>query len=139
MWSPFLHPPKKAFLFLSVWPRREYTWIHNWKDSILFCFANYQQRAPYSHRQSRNRVMNTFTIINIIGLFYACPLKKGLPSPFSLAKNIIYSGTHLKEKLIDLFWKPLGYLLFPYKQSRQRMVITLPMVNINSNVWRFRW
>ena len=36
-------------------------------------------------------------------LIYACPLEKGFPSPFSLASNLIYLGTHLKEKLTDLF------------------------------------
>ena len=26
---PFFHPPKKAFLSSSVWPRREYIWTLN--------------------------------------------------------------------------------------------------------------
>ena len=34
MWSPFLHPPKKAFLSPSVWPRRQYTWKLNVRDSL---------------------------------------------------------------------------------------------------------
>ena len=29
--------------------------------------------------------------------------KKGLPFPFSLARNRIYLGTHLKEELAGLF------------------------------------
>ena len=32
MWLPFLHP--------SVWPRREYTWTLNWKQSLLIYFEN---------------------------------------------------------------------------------------------------
>ena len=51
--APFLHPPKKAFLSSSVWPRREYTWTLDWKESLLTCFENCQD-VPYSHRQSRN-------------------------------------------------------------------------------------
>ena len=67
MWSPFLHPPKKAFLSPSVWPRREYIWTLNWKESLLICFENCQG-VPCSHRQSRNRMMNTFIIGNITSI-----------------------------------------------------------------------
>ena len=38
----------KAFLSSSVWPRREYTWTLNWKQSLLICFESYQG-IPYSH------------------------------------------------------------------------------------------
>ena len=48
MWSPFLHPSKKAFLSPSVWPRREYTWTLNWKESLLIYFEN-DQNLSYSH------------------------------------------------------------------------------------------
>ena len=64
MWSPFLHPPKKAFLSPPVWPRREYIWKLNWKESLLICFENCQG-VPCYHRQSRNRIMNFFIIVNI--------------------------------------------------------------------------
>ena len=64
IWSPFLHPPNKTFLSLSVWSRREYIWKLNWKESLLICFENCQG-VPCSHRQSRNRMMNTFIIVNI--------------------------------------------------------------------------
>ena len=40
MRPPFLHPPKKAFLSSSVWPRREYIWTLNWKESLLICFED---------------------------------------------------------------------------------------------------
>ena len=61
MWSPFLHPSKKVFLSPSVWARREYIWKLNWKESLLIYFEN-SQGAPCSHRQSSNRMMNTFII-----------------------------------------------------------------------------
>ena len=64
MWPQFLHPPKKAFHSPSVCPRREYTWTLNWNESLLICFENFQG-VPYSHRQSRNRKMNTIIIVNI--------------------------------------------------------------------------
>ena len=55
---------KKAFLSSSVWPRTEYTWTLNWKEGLLICFGNCQS-VSYSDRQSRNRMMNTFIIVNI--------------------------------------------------------------------------
>ena len=43
MWLPFLHPLKKVFLSLSVWPKREYrSWTINWKHSLLIYFENWQ-------------------------------------------------------------------------------------------------
>ena len=56
--------PKKAFLSLSVWVRREYIWKLNLKENLLICFENCQG-VPCSHWQSRNRIMNTFIIVNI--------------------------------------------------------------------------
>ena len=67
MWYPFLHPPKKAFLFPSVLARREYIWTLNWKESLLIYFENCQC-VPYCHRQSRNRIVNTFIIGNITSI-----------------------------------------------------------------------
>ena len=46
----------------SQW--KEYIWKLNWKESLLVYFENFQG-APCSHRQSRNRMMNTFLIVNI--------------------------------------------------------------------------
>ena len=60
--------PKKAFLSPSVWARREYIWKLNWKESLLIYFENWQG-APCSHRQSRNRMMNTFIIVNITPIY----------------------------------------------------------------------
>ena len=61
----FSHSPKRAFLFSSVWPQREYTWTLNWKETLLICFENCQG-VPYPHKQSRNRMINTFIIVNTI-------------------------------------------------------------------------
>ena len=55
--------PKKTFLSPSVWARREYIWKLIWKESLLICFENYLG-VPCSHRQSRNRMMNSFIIVN---------------------------------------------------------------------------
>ena len=38
MWPPFLHPSKKTFLSLLIWPRSEYTWTLNSKQSLLIHF-----------------------------------------------------------------------------------------------------
>ena len=43
----------KAFLSLSVWPRRQYTWTLNWKKSLLICFESYQGIPYYQHRKNR--------------------------------------------------------------------------------------
>ena len=56
--------PNKVSLSPSVWSRREYIWELNWKESLLIYFENWQG-APYSHRQCRDRMMNTFKIVNI--------------------------------------------------------------------------
>ena len=67
-------------------------------------------------------MMNTFMIVTIIpackgqfrGLIYVCPFQIGFPSPFSLARNRMYLGTHLKKELTDLFGKlpRVWYYLF---------------------------
>ena len=65
--SPSLHYctiPKKAFLSPLVWARRKYIWKLNLKVSLLIYFENFQG-DPCSHSQSRNRMMNTFIIVNI--------------------------------------------------------------------------
>ena len=72
---------KKAFLSPSVWARREYIWKLNRKESLLICFENCHG-VTCSYRQSSNRIMNTFIIVNINlickrkfrGSIYVCPL-----------------------------------------------------------------
>ena len=49
-------------LSFSVWLRRERTWTLNWKESLLIFFENCQE-VPYSHRHSKNEMMNTFIIV----------------------------------------------------------------------------
>ena len=64
MWPLFLDPPRKTFLSSSVWPRREYTWTLNWKQSLLICFESYQG-IPYSHTGRVDRNVNTLLMVNI--------------------------------------------------------------------------
>ena len=64
MWSPFWLPPKKVFLSPWDWPRREYIWALKWKESLLICFENCHG-VPYFHRDSRNRMVNTFIIFTL--------------------------------------------------------------------------
>ena len=62
--SPPSCTSKKGLPSLLLWPRREHTWTLSWKEGLLICFKNCLG-VPYSHRQSRNRMMNTFIIVNI--------------------------------------------------------------------------
>ena len=64
MQPPFLHSLKKVFLSPSVWPRRKYTWPLISKKSFLICFESCEG-VPYSYRQSRKRMMNTFIMVSI--------------------------------------------------------------------------
>ena len=111
--APLLHLPEKTFFFPSVWSRREYNWTLNWKDNLLNCFENCKSVPLFPN----------FTLVDP---------KKAFLIPISLARNRIYLGTHLTKELIDLFWKLPRYSLIPHWQSRQRMVNTLLLVNINS-------
>ena len=61
---------------------------------------------------SRNRMINTFVIVKVTPY----PFQKGLLSPFSLARNRIYLGTHLKEELTNLLWSYQG---IPYSQQAE--------------------
>ena len=63
----FLHPPEKAFLSPSVWPRKYYTWTLISKKSLLICFENCQG-ITYSHRQRRKRMVNTLLMVNITSI-----------------------------------------------------------------------
>ena len=61
---PLLAPSKNGLSFPFSLARREYFWTLNLKESLLICFENCQG-IPCSHRQSRNRMMNTFIRVNI--------------------------------------------------------------------------
>ena len=65
--TPLLEPSKNDFLFPSFWPRIEHTWTLKWMENLLICFENCLG-VPSSHRQSRDRMMNTFIIVNMLTL-----------------------------------------------------------------------
>ena len=142
---PFLHPPKKTFLLPSVWPRREYNWTLNWKESLLICFENFQG-VPYSQRQSRNKMMNTFIIVNINPTckrwFMRIPESMLVHSKKAFLLYSVWPGTEYnwaliwKKSLLICFENYQGiYFLFLHRQSRQRMVNNLLMVIINP-IWK---
>ena len=56
--------PKKAFLSSSVWARPEYIWKLNSEEILLIYFENCQD-ASCSYSLIRNRMMNTFIIVNM--------------------------------------------------------------------------
>ena len=130
---PSCNLPKKAFLSPSVWARREYIWKLSWKESLLIYFENCQG-APCSHRQSRNRMMNSFIIVNITPYAIDSLEDKSMLVHFKKAFPLTPLGHSFERRayyLTALFWKLPGYSLFPHRQSRQRMVNTLLMININ--------
>ena len=131
MWSPSYCPPEKALLSLSVWSRSEYIWKLNWKKSLQT--ENYQG-VPCSQRQSSKKMMSIFLIVIITpmsdryfrGKIYSCPHQKGLSFHF------IWSLIGRKGLLhTALFWKLPENSVFPHRQSRQRLLNTLLMININ--------
>ena len=109
MRSPFLHPSKKASLSPLVWARREYIWTL--RRAYLFIL---KIARMFSIPSSRNRMMSTFLIAYRIRLCFSL-FQRRLLSSFSLARNKICLGTHLKEELTNLFWKLTGYCLFPHR------------------------
>ena len=64
IWPSYLHPSRKAFLSPSIWPKRGYNWTLTWKEIFPICFENFQG-VPYSHRQKRSRMMNTFILVSV--------------------------------------------------------------------------
>ena len=127
--------PKKASLSLSVSTRREYIWKLNWNESLLIYLENFQG-VPCSHTQSRNRMMNTFIIVNITPYMEVRDSLEDKSVHFKKAFPLTLLGrTYLKEELTDYFTHFESYQDVPYsytgKQSRQRMVNTLLMIKIN--------
>ena len=59
-----MRPPSSSTLQKRPSYNIEYTWTLNRKESLLICFENYQD-VLYSHKQSRNRIINTFIVVNI--------------------------------------------------------------------------
>ena len=129
----FLHPPKKAFLPLHFGQEENIP-----GDSIEGELTDLFWKLPGCSlfvQVSRNTMINTLRAsLEDKSMLIHC--QKGLLSPFSLSKNRTYSGTPLKQELTDLFWKlpRILYSLFSniqHRQSRQKMVNTLLVVNIN--------
>ena len=128
--------PKKVSLYPSVWARREYIWKLNWKESLLIYFENWQG-AHCSHRQSRNRMMNTFIIVKIAPSLenslenksmLLVHFKKGLPLTL-LGNSFDRRAAYWLLFCFELPWYPL----FLHRQSRQqRTVNTLLMIRTNS-------
>ena len=114
MWPsapPFLHPPKKPFFCSSVWPRREYTYGQLIERRVYWFVLKIVMMFPIP--TSRNRMMNTFIIVNIThtySLEEKSMLQKGLPS---LSSSLFSSS--LKEELSNLFSKLPGYSLFLHR------------------------
>ena len=112
------------------WARRVYIRKLKWKEILLICFE-YCQGLPCSYWQSRNKMINTFIIVNItpicnslddksINLLLCLePLQKCLHFPFTCVltwkKNLMLTAS---------LWKLLEYSLFPYRLNRQSMVNT---------------
>ena len=71
--SSILTPSKKAFLLTSDWPEREYTWALIWKKSSLISYKSYKG-IPYSPRQIRKAMVNTFLMVNITLICKRCYL-----------------------------------------------------------------
>ena len=68
---------KRPWSPLLFWPRREHSWTLNWKERLLICFENFLY-ALFWHRLSRNRMMKTFIIVNIVPSY---PLNLCFPTP----------------------------------------------------------
>ena len=74
-------------------------------------------------------MMNIFTIVNVTPHIRDNLEDKSMLAHFK--KALIYLDTHLKEELTDLFWKLLGYSLFP-KCRVDREWSSVLMVSINA-------
>ena len=137
MWPTFLHLPEKAFISTSVWPRREYTWTLNWKESFFICFDNCQG-VPYFYRKIRNRMMNR--------MWLPPHVKDSLEDKSMIVHSkeafLVPSFWPWTEHTWTLTWKKslmiwfksyqgISYSHIGHRQSRQKMVNTLLMVNVN--------
>ena len=122
---------KMVFLSPSVWTRREYSWKLSWKESLLICFENFQG-VLWSHRKRRNRMMNSFIIVNITPYVIDSLDDNSMLVHFTCPYHFTWALIWKKSLLLTaLFWKLPGHSLFPHRQNIQRMVNTLLMVNIN--------
>ena len=131
---PFLHPLKKVTHSISVWPRRKYTWTLIWKKSLFVMKAARVFPFP-TGRVERG----WWTLLQCLTLspherdsledkYMLAPSKKGLPSPFSLARKRIYFALIWKNSWLICFKSYNGIPYF-HRQSRMSMVNTLLMVS----------
>ena len=80
VWSPFLHPCKMAFLSPFSLGKK---WIYletQLRGEFTICFENCYG-VPCSNRQSRNRMMKTFIIVNVKPICKRVSCTKSVPCP----------------------------------------------------------
>ena len=82
MFSPLLHPSKKGLSFPFSLGKKIIYLETQLKGELTDLFSKLTGR-PCSHRQSRNRMMNTFIIVNI--------------APYSSLENKSMLPVHLKK------------------------------------------
>ena len=120
------HFQKRSLFSLQFGYTREYILKLNWKKSNLLIYFENWLVAPCSHRQSRNRMMNTFIIVNIDSL----ENKSMLLVHFKKAFPLTLLGHSFDRRAA--YWLLLPrYCLFLHRQIRQRIVKTLLMSTIN--------
>ena len=128
--------PKKAFLSTSVWARREYIWKLNCKESLLIYSENFQG-APCSHRQSRNRMMNTFIMVNITPIcrWESLEDESILLVHFKKTFSLTLFGHSFSRRVYWLLFHYESYQGIPLflhtGKADERMVNTLPLIRIN--------
>ena len=122
--------PKMVFLSPSAWARREYIWKLSWKESSLICFENYQG-VPWSHRQRRNRMMNSFIIVNITPYAIDSLEDKSMLVHFKKAFPLTSLGHSFERRAYYLLLRFESYLGIPYSHTGRVYRGTLLMVNIN--------
>ena len=108
--------PKRLFLSPSVWARREYMWKLSWKESLLICFRNYQA-VPCSHRQSMNRMMNSFIIVNITPYAKDSLEDKSILVLFKKAFPLTSLGRSFQRRAYNLLLCLESYQAIPYSHT----------------------
>ena len=91
----------------------------NWKESLLIYFENFEA-VPCSHRQSSNRMLKTFLIVNI--------------TPFTIVNIIPSLSLYFSTPFTDHCFILKVTKVFPYSYTGKvdrRMVNTLLMIKIN--------
>ena len=110
--------PKKVFLSLSVWARREYIWKLNWKESLLICFENCQG-VPCSHKQNKISMMNTFITVNIALTCKRCLEDKSMLFHFKKAFPLTLLGHSFERRTYCLLPCFQRYKCISYSHTGQ--------------------